>query len=104
MELIRELRSTHALQDAEQGMKKQEKQATLALQRQRRLHEHQVRGVKQGHCCVCYELNLDLEMQAQLCILKYFIIYTYFSRLVFSYFVVYPFCIDQGKNSLPHKC
>lgn len=42
IELIRELRSTHALQDAEQIMKKQEKQATLALQRQRRLHEHQV--------------------------------------------------------------
>ncbi|XP_052253819.1 cilia- and flagella-associated protein 91-like [Dreissena polymorpha] len=41
MELIRELRSTHALQEAEQSMKKQEKQATLTLQRQRRLHEHQ---------------------------------------------------------------
>ncbi|XP_074652837.1 cilia- and flagella-associated protein 91-like [Tubulanus polymorphus] len=40
MELIKELRSTHALQDAEQQVKKQEKQATLALQRQRRLHEH----------------------------------------------------------------
>jgi len=26
------------------------------------------------------------------------------SRLVFSYFVVYPFCIDQVINSLPHKC
>lgn len=45
IELIRELRSTHALQEAEQIMKKQEKQATLALQRQRRLHEHQVRVV-----------------------------------------------------------
>lgn len=41
MELIKELRSTHALQEAEQGIKKQDKQATLALQRQRRLHEHQ---------------------------------------------------------------
>ncbi|KAL3885253.1 hypothetical protein ACJMK2_025341 [Sinanodonta woodiana] len=40
MELIRELRSTHALQEAEQQIKKQEKQATLSLQRQRRLHEH----------------------------------------------------------------
>ncbi|KAL5020064.1 hypothetical protein ScPMuIL_002956 [Solemya velum] len=39
-ELIEELRSTHALQEAEQTAKKQEKQATLALQRQRRLHEH----------------------------------------------------------------
>ncbi|OWF41651.1 cilia- and flagella-associated protein 91-like isoform X2 [Mizuhopecten yessoensis] len=39
-ELIKELRSTHALQDAEQSLKHQEKQATLALQRQRRLHEH----------------------------------------------------------------
>ena len=41
-ELIKELRSTHALQEAEQTVKKQEKQATLALQRQRRLHEHKV--------------------------------------------------------------
>lgn len=40
MELIKELRSTHALQEAEQLLKKQEKQATLALQRQRRLHDH----------------------------------------------------------------
>ncbi|KAK3106963.1 hypothetical protein FSP39_004095 [Pinctada imbricata] len=40
MELIKELRSTHALQEAEQKVKQQEKQATLALQRQRRLHEH----------------------------------------------------------------
>ncbi|XP_071806204.1 cilia- and flagella-associated protein 91-like isoform X2 [Asterias amurensis] len=39
-ELINELRSTHALQSAEQQMKKQEKQATLNLQRQRRLHDH----------------------------------------------------------------
>lgn len=42
IELIEELRSTHALQEAEQSLKKQEKQATLALQRQRRLHEHKV--------------------------------------------------------------
>ncbi|CAH1796119.1 unnamed protein product [Owenia fusiformis] len=40
IELINELRSTHALQDAQQQIKKQEKQATLALQRQRRLYEH----------------------------------------------------------------
>ncbi|XP_071841728.1 cilia- and flagella-associated protein 91-like isoform X2 [Apostichopus japonicus] len=39
-ELINELRSTHALQDAEQGLLKQEKQATLNLQRQRKLHQH----------------------------------------------------------------
>lgn len=42
IELIRELRSTHALQANEQEIKKEEKQTTLALQRQRRLHEHQV--------------------------------------------------------------
>ena len=42
IELIRELRSTHALQEAEQEVKRQEKQATLALQRQRRLHDHKV--------------------------------------------------------------
>ena len=46
MELIKELRSTHALQEAEQKMKQQEKQATLALQRQRRLHEHKVGAQK----------------------------------------------------------
>lgn len=44
-ELINELRSTHALQSAEQQMKKQEKQATLNLQRQRRLHDHKVNKV-----------------------------------------------------------
>ena len=41
-ELIAELRSTHALQEKEQAMKKHEEKATLALQRQRRLHEHKV--------------------------------------------------------------
>ncbi|XP_050416159.1 cilia- and flagella-associated protein 91 [Patella vulgata] len=40
IELINELRSTHALQEAEQIEKKQEMTTTLALQRQRRLHEH----------------------------------------------------------------
>ena len=44
MELIKELRSTHALQSAEQEMKRQEKQATLALQRQRMLHDHKVQS------------------------------------------------------------
>lgn len=48
MELIRELRSTHALQDAEQQVKKQERQATLALQRQRRLHEHKEAFIDEG--------------------------------------------------------
>ena len=46
IELIRELRSTHALQEAEQQMKKQERLATLALQRQRRLHDHKVKITK----------------------------------------------------------
>ena len=41
-ELIQELRSTHSLQYAEQQMQKQERLATLALQRQRRLHDHKV--------------------------------------------------------------
>lgn len=39
-ELIKELRSTHALQRQEQLAKKEERLATLALQRQRRLHQH----------------------------------------------------------------
>ena len=43
IELIEELRSTHALQHAERQVLKQEKLATLALQRQRRLHEHKVK-------------------------------------------------------------
>lgn len=42
MELIKELRSTHALQSAEQEIKRQEKQATHALQRQRVLHDDKV--------------------------------------------------------------
>ena len=41
-ELINELRSTHALQSAEQQMKKEDKQSTLNLQRQSRLHDHKV--------------------------------------------------------------
>ncbi|XP_053154496.1 cilia- and flagella-associated protein 91 isoform X2 [Hemicordylus capensis] len=42
LELIRELRTTHALQEDGQLLKKAEKQATLALQRQRDLHEHKM--------------------------------------------------------------
>ena len=42
IELIAEMRSTHALQEAEQQVKKEEKQMTLALQRQHRLFEHKV--------------------------------------------------------------
>ncbi|XP_071958133.1 cilia- and flagella-associated protein 91-like isoform X2 [Antedon mediterranea] len=38
-ELINELRSTHALQQAEQQMQKEEKQSTLNLQRQRKLYD-----------------------------------------------------------------
>ncbi|XP_040278741.1 cilia- and flagella-associated protein 91 isoform X2 [Bufo bufo] len=40
LELIRELRTTHALQEEGQLLKKEEKEATLALQRQRELSEH----------------------------------------------------------------
>ncbi|XP_064185750.1 cilia- and flagella-associated protein 91-like [Anguilla rostrata] len=40
LELIQELRSTHALQQGEQELQKAEKQATLALQRQRELQHH----------------------------------------------------------------
>ncbi|CAL1545504.1 unnamed protein product, partial [Lymnaea stagnalis] len=39
-ELINEIRSTHALQEKEQNMKKHEEKATLALQKQRKMHEH----------------------------------------------------------------
>jgi len=39
-ELIKELRSTHALQKAQQQIKKQEKQQVITVQRQRRIHQH----------------------------------------------------------------
>nr|XP_037859300.1 cilia- and flagella-associated protein 91 isoform X1 [Chlorocebus sabaeus]XP_037859301.1 cilia- and flagella-associated protein 91 isoform X1 [Chlorocebus sabaeus]XP_037859302.1 cilia- and flagella-associated protein 91 isoform X1 [Chlorocebus sabaeus] len=42
LELIQELRTCHALQENEKLVKKAEKQVTLALQRQRNLHEHKV--------------------------------------------------------------
>uniref|UniRef100_A0A452R1J7 Cilia- and flagella-associated protein 91 n=1 Tax=Ursus americanus TaxID=9643 RepID=A0A452R1J7_URSAM len=42
LELIQELRTSHALQDDDRLLKKAEKQVTLALQRQRNLHEHKV--------------------------------------------------------------
>ncbi|XP_053421555.1 cilia- and flagella-associated protein 91 isoform X2 [Nycticebus coucang] len=42
LELIQELRTSHALQDDDKLVKKAEKQVTLALQRQRNLHEHKV--------------------------------------------------------------
>jgi len=47
-ELIQELRSTHALQEKEQAMKRHEEKATLALQRQRKLHEHKESLVDEG--------------------------------------------------------
>ncbi|XP_002131776.2 cilia- and flagella-associated protein 91-like [Ciona intestinalis] len=40
LELIQEIRSTHALQAAQQQMKRQEKQNVVTLQRQRRLYQH----------------------------------------------------------------
>ncbi|XP_025730600.1 cilia- and flagella-associated protein 91 [Callorhinus ursinus] len=42
LELIQELRTSHALQEDDRLLKKAEKQVTLALQRQRNLHEHKV--------------------------------------------------------------
>lgn len=42
LELIQELRSTHALQYAEQQIKKAEKEQVLELQRERRLEQHKV--------------------------------------------------------------
>lgn len=40
--MIQELRTSHALQEDDRLVKKAEKQVTLALQRQRNLHEHKV--------------------------------------------------------------
>ncbi|KAM5336763.1 cilia- and flagella-associated protein 91 isoform 4-T4 [Glossophaga mutica] len=42
LELIQELRTTHALQEDERLVRKAEKQMILAFQRQRNLHEHKV--------------------------------------------------------------
>ena len=42
LELIQELRSTHALQLAEQLVKRSERQSVLSEQRQRRLDTHKV--------------------------------------------------------------
>lgn len=42
LELIQEMRATHALQEDKQLLKKAEKQATLALQRQRDLRDHKL--------------------------------------------------------------
>ena len=42
LELIQELRSTHALQEAGQLDKRNERQAVLSLQRQRRLDTNKV--------------------------------------------------------------
>nr|XP_036868925.1 cilia- and flagella-associated protein 91 [Manis javanica] len=42
LELIQELRTSHALQEDDRLVQKAEKQAILALQRQRDLHEHKV--------------------------------------------------------------
>ncbi|KAM4795576.1 LOW QUALITY PROTEIN: cilia- and flagella-associated protein 91 [Rhinophrynus dorsalis] len=48
LELIRELRTTHALQEEGQLIKKAEKQVTLALQRQRDLSEHKA-SIQEEH-------------------------------------------------------
>ncbi|XP_019585223.2 cilia- and flagella-associated protein 91 [Rhinolophus sinicus] len=46
LELIQELRTTHALQEDDRLVKKAEKQVTLALQRQRHLYQHKVSVVE----------------------------------------------------------
>ena len=53
LELIQELRSTHALQEAGQLEKKNKRQAVLSLQRQRRLDTNKV--VKSGQGFHRYE-------------------------------------------------
>lgn len=51
LELIQELRTSHALQEDDRLLKKAEKQVTLALQRQRNLHEHKVLSCSFSLCC-----------------------------------------------------
>ena len=43
LELVNEVRTTHALQKAEQQLKKAERQNVVTLQRQRRLYQQKVR-------------------------------------------------------------
>jgi len=49
VELINELRSTHALRAAEQQILNDERQATILLQQQQQLHEIKVTAVV-NHC------------------------------------------------------
>lgn len=48
LELIQELRSTHALQESGQFEKKNERQSVLSLQRQRRLDQHKESFVEEA--------------------------------------------------------
>ncbi|KAK3751138.1 hypothetical protein QZH41_017935 [Actinostola sp. cb2023] len=48
LELIQELRSTHALQESGQVEKRNERQSVLSLQRQRRLDQHKESFVEEG--------------------------------------------------------
>lgn len=60
LELIQELRSTHALQREEQELKQADKEATLTMQSLREMHQHKVwqfphtqhRRKVEGHCKV----------------------------------------------------
>eukprot|EP00057_Strongylocentrotus_purpuratus_P024224 XP_011678698.1 PREDICTED: protein MAATS1 [Strongylocentrotus purpuratus] len=63
-ELINELRSTHALQEAEQSIKKQDRQATLNIQRQRQVHDHRVRPISISTiytCLATFKRSLEVE-------------------------------------------
>lgn len=48
LELIQELRSTHALQESGQTEKRNERQSVLSLQRQRRLDQHKESFVEEA--------------------------------------------------------
>lgn len=48
LELIQELRSTHALQEGGQMEKRNERQSVLSLQRQRRLDQHKESFVEEA--------------------------------------------------------
>lgn len=58
LELIQELRTTHSLQEDDRLVKKAEKQVTLALQRQRNLHDHKVLSFS-FLLLFCYIFSLD---------------------------------------------
>lgn len=67
LELIQELRSTHALQEADQLDKRNERQAVLSLQRQRRLDTNKVECCNEPCSIPRLQILNKLKMNDRLC-------------------------------------